>query len=235
MPAVSTMILNSLIMTGEKSIGGTLDAAERAYYLSRLNSMLDSWSNERMMVYAVSQTSFALTASQGAYTIGNGGDFNMPRPIRIVDPCFIRDSNAYDVPLHLIDVVAYGNIRLKSVDNTWPQYLYYDYGYSATSTGTIYFYPEPGSGLSTHINTLNPLQTFSTVTVNLQLPQGYQRAIETNFAVETAPGFVTLDKEVLKLARESKATLKGQNAPQLVSRLDYGVGGGMRTNILTGP
>jgi hypothetical protein len=229
------MILKSLIMTGEKSIGDTLDANERDYYLSRLNSMLDSWSNERLMIYAISQTSFALTNSQGSYTIGNGGDFNMTRPIGLVDPCFIRDGNGHDTPLTMIDARAYGGLGLKETDGTYPEFIYYDNGFSGTSTATIKFYPEPGTGLSTYISFLSALQTFSTVSMNLLLPPGYQRAIETNFAVESAPGFVTLDKEVIKIARESKATLKSKNAQSPVMRLDYGISGYGRSNILKGP
>src|SRR3990167_1036896 len=107
MPAVSTLIINSLILTGEKTIQvSSLTAAEGGFHLSRINSMLDSWSNERLMIHTVSVTSFGLTASQGSYTIGNGGDFNMIRPTRIVDPCWIRDSDGNDSKLTLIDAQA---------------------------------------------------------------------------------------------------------------------------------
>ena len=237
MPSVSTMILNALIITGEKTIEvSSLTTGEQNYYLSRLNSMMDSWSNERMMIHSVQQTSFALTNSQGSYSIGSGGDFNMTRPTRIVDPCFIRDSNNFDIPLEIINVEAYGRIVLKTLDGTWPQYLYYDRGYSTTSTGRVYFWPEPGAGLSTFINTLQPLQNFSTVSVTLQLPPGYQDAIESNFAMRVAPGFVTLDPLVIKHAMDSKKAIKSQNAFDPVLRLDYGLADvGARTNILTGP
>ena len=232
MPSVSTMILNALTMTGEKAIGDSLDSAEQGYYLSRMNSMLDSWSLERMMIYSLSQTSFALTASQGLYTIGSGGNFNMTRPNKIVDPCFIRDSDGFDQPLQLLNAQSYGRIVDKTADGSWPIYLFYDFGYSATSTASIRLWPEPDSGLTLFINTLQPLQNFSSMSVSVQLPPGYQRAIETNFGVETAPGFVTLDKEIIKIAKDSKAIIKGQNATSPIMRLEYGV---PPSNILTGP
>ena len=227
------MMLNALVMTGEKSIGDTFaDTTESGYYLSRLNSLMDSWSNEAMMIYSLSQTSFALTNSVGEYSIGSGATFDMTRPTEIVSPCFIRDSSNYDSPLQIINAEAYGRIVLKSTDGTYPQVLYYDSGYSATSTATIRLWPEPQASLTLFINTLQPLQTFSTVSVNVQLPPGYQRAIETNFAIEVAPGFVTLDKEILKIAKDSKAAIKGTNATAPVLRLVYV---GPRSNILTGP
>ena len=190
MPAISTMILNALTMTGEKVLGATLDTDEQRYFLSRLNSMIDSWTNERMMIFTLSQTSFALTASQGSYSIGNGANFNMTRPTRLVDPCFIRDADGFDSALEIIDMQAYGNISLKTSDGAYPSLIAYDYGFSGTSTGTLYFWPEPAAGLSSFINTLQPLTNFSTVSQNLLLPPGYQDAIEHNFAVRASPGFI---------------------------------------------
>lgn len=235
MTAVSTMILNSLVMTGEKSIGSSLDSNEQPYYLSRLNSMMDSWSNERLFMYSLQQTSFPLTTSDGTYSIGPGGDFNMTRPTRIVDPCFIRDTDSTDTPLELIDADTYGRIIDKTMGDVTPCYLFYDYAYSATSTATIKLYPLPDAGLTLFINTLQPLQTFSTVSVNLQLPPGYQRAIETNFAIEIAPGFISVSPEVAKIAKESKAAIKTTNLTAPILKLDYGVASGMMSNILTGP
>ena len=235
MTAVSTLILNALIMTGEKAIGDSLDTNEQRYYQSRLNSMMDSWSNERMAIPFLSQTSFALTTGTGSYTIGVGATFNMTRPTKIVDPCFIRDTDNYDSPLQVINMEAYGRIVLKTADGSYPTFLAYDYGYSATSTATIYLWPEPSPALTLYINTLQTLSNFSTMTQNLQLPPGYQRAIETNFAIESAPGFIPISKELAKIAQESKAAIKTLNAPTPTSRLDYGLVGAGRSNILTGP
>ena len=236
MPSVSTMILNSLIMTGEKSIQvSSLTVAEQDYHLSRMNSMMDSWSQERMMVFQISQTSFALTASQGSYTIGNGGDFNMTRPTKLVDPCFIRDADGNDSPLTILDAQAYGRIVDKDADGTYPVYIFYDSGYSVTSTATIRFWPEPSSALSTFINTLQPLQTFGAVSSVLILPPGYQDAIESNYAVRSAMGVVNVSQDLKDMARQTKAAVKTLNAPAPVMRLDYGVSGGSQSNILTGP
>lgn len=230
------MILNSLVMTGEKVLGDTLDTNEQRYFLSRLNSMIDSWSNERLMIFALSQTSFALTASTETYSIGNGGAFNMTRPTRVVDPCFIRDSDSFDSPLQIIDAQAYGRIPLKTTGgNSYPSLLFYDYGFSATSTATIRLYPTPTSGLTLYLNTLQPLTGFSTVSQNLLLPPGYQDAIESNFAVRAALGIRPVSPDVMRVARETKAAIKTTNLTAPVSRLDYGVGGAMRSNILTGP
>jgi hypothetical protein len=235
MAVVSTLIINALVLTGEKSIqASTLTTGETNYHLSRLNSMMDSWSNERLMIHQLNQTSFALTASQGSYTIGSGGNFNMTRPTKIVDPCFIRDTDDTDTELQLINAQAYGRLPDKTLDGTYPQYLFYDYGYSATSTGTVYLYPEPQAGLTLFINTYQPLQSFSTVSVTLLLPPGYQDAIELNYAVRSALGVAPVPPELERAAMKAKAAIKSQNLPAPISRLDY-FGLGWRGDILSGP
>ena len=212
-----------------------MTANEQTECLAEINSMLDSWSNERLMIFTLNQTSFALTASDGTYSIGNGGDFNMTRPIRIVDPCFTRDSDNTDIPLNLIDADTYGRIIDKTAGDETPAYLFYNAGFSNTSTGTIRLYPLPDSGLTLFINTLQPLTAFSTMTHTLLMPPGYQRAIEYNYAVETSGGFTNVDPQVAMIARQSKAAIKGTNLPAPISKLDYGVGAGMWSNIITGP
>lgn len=235
MPAVSTMILRSLRLTGEKRRGETLTSNEQTECLSELNAMLDSWANERLMIHTISQTSFALTASDGTYTIGVGGDFNMTRPTKLVNPCFTRDSDDTDIPLNIIDADTYGRILDKTLGDLTPQYIFYDYGYSSTSTATIRLYPLPQSGLTLYINTLQPFTNFSTMSHSLSLPPGYQRAIEYNYAIEAAGGLTEVDPTVAMNARQAKAVIKRLNAPLTPMSLDHGVGGGLQTSIITGP
>ena len=235
MPVVSTMILRSLRLIGEKIRGDTLTSNEQTECLAEMNSMLDSWANERLMIHTLFQSSFALTASQGTYTIGTGGDFNMVRPTKLVNPCFTRDTDNTDIPLNIIDEDTYGRIVDKTLGDTTPSYIFYDYGYSATSTATIRLYPLPDSGLTLFINTLQPFTQFSTMTHPISLPPGYQRAIEYNYAIEAAGGLTEVDPSVAMNARQAKAVIKRLNAPLTPMTLDHGIGGGMRTNILTGP
>ena len=236
MPSVSTLILNALTMTGEKSLDiSTFTQNETSYHLSRLNSMMDSWANERLLVPYLSQTSFPLTASTVSYSIGVNGTFNMVRPTKIVDPCFIRDSQNIDSELQLINMETYGRVVQKNTGGSYPSYLAYDQGYSGTSTATVFLWPGPVAGLTLFLNTLQPLQNFSTVTVTLQLPPGYQDAIEANYAVRSAIGVIPVSNDLKEMARTTKANIKTQNLSAPISRLDYGVGGGLRSSIITGP
>lgn len=235
MPAVSTMMLRSMRMIGEKSRGDTLDANEQVECLAELNSMLDSWGIDRLMCYQLLQESFPLSANVVSYTIGPGATFSTARPTKIVDPCFVRDASNLDSGLTLINAEAYGSIVQKSAGTTYPTWLFYDYGFDSSGFGTIKVYPAPISNLTLYINSMKPLQSFSNVSTAMLLPPGYQLAIEANFAIHLAAGLTPVSDEVKMIAKTSKAAIKNINLPVTVATLDSGIVRGRRMNIITGP
>lgn len=233
MATPSTMILRALRLIGEKTVGGTLSTDEQTAYLADLNTMIESWSLERLMVYQLLQESFALVAGTASYTIGSGGTFNTARPNALADPCFTRDTTNYDRPLTLVDAQTYGRIALKGTGNTYPSYLFYDHAWTA-GLGSITLYPLPSAGLTLYINSWKQLQSFAAIGTTLSLPPGYQRAIEFNLAVELAGGFTNVSVEVAKIARESKAVIKQVNDPNNILLMPLGVARRRRWNINTG-
>lgn len=232
--AVSTMIVNSLIANGEKRIGDTLTAVEQTYYLGKLNSMVESWSLNRSLCYQILQENFALTVSTGTYSIGTGATFNTARPNKIIS-AFVRDSANADSNVKVIPYDAYDSITLKSVAASYPRYLYYDQGYDSSGFGTIKISPFPIAGLTLYFDSAKQLQSFASVSTALLMPPGYQRAIESNFTIETAPGLKSVQPEVIRIARESKAALIGNNVTDPISRLDVGMVGYRASSIIEGP
>jgi hypothetical protein len=234
MATASSMILHSLRLLGEKPVGGTLTNNEQVDYLADLNSMLESWSLDGLLIYQLLQESLALTVSVGSYTIGTGGAFNTTRPNKIVDPCFTRDASSIDREIRIVDAPTYGRIGNKTLDGGYPRYMFYDSAWSA-GLGTINLYPEPIAGLTLYINSWKQLQSFSSISTTLSLPPGYQRAIEYNFAIEAAGGFISVPPEVAKVALESKAAIERVNSKPPVLRMDVGiVAGHGRYDIRTG-
>lgn len=231
MPAVSTMMLTSLVAIGEKTIDGTFTSSEQTFYLNKMNSMLDSWSVDRTLVYAGLMENFSLTTSTASYTIGSGGVFNTARPNEITN-AFIRDASNYDTELEVISQDSYDAIKVKTVGTSYPQVLFYDPAYPL---GTIYLYPTPAANLTLYIRSWKQLQSFASVTTALALPPGYQRAIESNFAIECAPGLTSVSPELAKIAKESLAAIRSLNLPDTVSRFEAAVSGVGRGNVITGP
>lgn len=215
------------------SAGYVLNANEVSDFLPVLNSMLQSWSLERLMTYQILQESFALTAGDGIYTIGSGGDFNTARPNKIVK-AFTRDSSSLDFPIEkLLDYSAYDSIILKTTGNTYPQYLFNDY---ANPLSTLRLYPEPIAGLTLYIDSWKQLQQFATIEADLALPPGYQSAIEWNLCLELADEYARDPTANMKRnATNYKANIKKINSPMATLRIDPALVTSRNANIIAGP
>jgi hypothetical protein len=231
----STMILKALRLLGEKGPGDTLTTAEQTDYLYDLNSMMDSWQTERLLVYQILTSTFSLSSGVSSYTIGSGGTFNIVRPLKI-EGALVRNANYADSGVEIVGPDAWRRIVIKTNNgNSYPEYLYYDNA-DAAGLGTVYLYPQPQAGLTLVLDTWQVLQAFSTVSTTLTLPPGYQRAIEYNFAIEVAGGSYQPSDATVKIARESKANIKKLNVPDMSMTLPVGlIQAPRRSRIFAGP
>lgn len=196
----------------------TPSAATAAAALGRLNRMLDSWRNNKTIVYHILEQQFTFTANEESYTIGSGGDFDGERPLELMQPCYVRE-NGYDYPLKILEKEAYGRISNKdSVFTNYPRYVYYDPQYPL---GVLKFYPAPNTTNTVFLNSPAQLQSFSALTTNVALPPGYEDAIVYNLAIRSAAkkGF-TINPLTAQLAAEALAMVKATNIKPLISRLD---------------
>lgn len=228
------MIVNALIANGEKVIGDTLSANEQTFYLGKLNAMVESWSLDTRMCYQVLQENFALTASTGAYTIGSGAAFNTARPTKVLK-AFVRDTASSDSGITVVPYDSFDSIVQKNVAGSYPRWMYYDQGFDASGFATINLYPRPQGGLTLYIDSAKQLQSFASVSTTLLMPPGYQRAIESNFTIETSPGLKSVQPEVVKIAKESKALVMGVNLLDPISHLDSGIVRRSTGSIIQGP
>lgn len=230
MTTASLMIVRALCMTGEKQPGAVLTPAEKIAHLETLNSMLESWSLERLLCYQVLQESFALTGGTYAYTIGVGGAFNTARPNKILE-AFVRDGSGYNYPVSLITPEIWNTLQVNLIANTYPSCLYYESAFTG-GLATINLYPKPDAGLTLFIDSLKQIQQFPSVDTVVVLPPGYQRAIESNLCIELAAGQIGVSNEAIRIAREAKAAIRKINMPALIMQPEFGGGG--RSSIFTG-
>lgn len=221
-------------MIGEKARGATLDTNEQAETLTEFNSFIDSLAIERLYAYSIQQDSKALSASTSTLTIGTNGSFAVNRPVRLADPCFVRDANGFDTPLEIISMETYGRLVDKDAGFTVPDRIAYDYGFSATSTGTLYLYPSPSASLTLFINSWTQIGQVSSQSVDLALPPGYRLFLESNFAVHLAAGLTPVSQETADIARKSRAMLKSNNAPAPVMTVMDLPSASRHGNIFTG-
>ena len=210
--------------------GQALQDDEAQDGLTALNNLLGSWSVEGGLVFTESKDTFPLTGAV-SYSIGTGADFNMDKPYDIT-ACYVRQGTT-DYPLNMIDEVQYSEISTKATGGL-PSMYYYDNNFP---TANIYFYTVPDSSYTATIYSVKPLEKFTSLTDDISLPNGYERALVLNLAIEIAPNF---EKEpsitVSKLALEAKDNVFAYNTrnSSITSTIDGSLIQNNGFNIYTG-
>lgn len=232
MATAQTIIDRALRLIGAIASGESPTTAESNDGLTALNAMISSWQTEKLNVYAFVDTAFTLVATDASYTVGPSGNFNLtPRPPKI-EQVYVR-ANSIDYPVELIDYAKWNSIPDKTSDSDIPIYAYYE---PTLTTGTLQLWPVPNAAYSLHIVTWTTLAELAALATSISLPQGYERALAYNLAIEVASEY---EKEaspsVQSIAMESKAAIKrANNRPMLMNNeLGYLIGG-QRSNIFSG-
>ncbi len=231
MATAQTLIDRALRLIGAIASGESPTTAESNDGLVALNAMISSWQTEKLNVFAFVDTAFTLVASDGSYTVGPAGNFALtPRPSKI-ESCFVRVSDI-DYPVELIDRDRWFGIPDKTSTSDIPMYAYYE---PSLTTGTLLVWPVPNAASSLHIITWTTLSELAALSTTVTLPQGYERALAYNLAIEVASEYEKpVAASVASIAVESKAAIKRANIrPMLaVPDLVYAVSG-QRSNIIS--
>lgn len=208
-----TLVTNALLDLGVIAEGETPTASQAVGGLRKLNNMIDAWNIENLMVYGSTQNVFPLVSNDGVYTLGTGGDFNIPRPDNIIS-AYVRDSSLpaaqiYDFPLYIYNTQEYADVRLKGLTTALPQGVYFDDSFPLIN---VYVYPVPSTAqYSLVIWTPGILPTLTLDTV-ISLAPGYKRALESNLVIELAASYERQPPQtVISIAQSSKADLKTKN------------------------
>ena len=225
------MITDALQGIGVYAPGEPLRDSDLTTCMRRLNAMIDEWSNESLLCYTILEQSGVLIPGQWQYTIGAGGNFNMTRPLRIIESpgsCYIMDSNGNRYNLEVVPRNRWNLIgNIAQVTANFPNTLFYDPQYPL---GVINVYPIPNVGWTLYFDSYLQLVEFANATTVLSLPPGYEKAIEDNLRVEFWPYFkpdnVPVPATTLAVAQRSKSAVKRTNSretlanydPELVSR-----------------
>ena len=164
-------------------------------------------------MYALTDSAFTSTGAV-SYTVGTGGNFNIPRPDKL-ESVFARyvptGSTPVDYDIEIIEAREdYNRIPLKQL-GTFPQVAFYDAQYPL---GNLYVWPVPQTGLfELHITTKTVLSSFSSLTATMSLPPEYQEAIIYNLAGRLRPAYgLPPDPSITAIANASLATIRAANA-----------------------
>jgi hypothetical protein len=227
--ALSTIIYNAFrianILKGPQYQPSPDDVTEA---ILALDSLLNQWSTERLMIYSINRVVENLVSGQSVYTIGPGSTTNwtMPWPPRIDRASVILESNQpqpLELAMQMLTVEEWQHVPIKNVPSNFPLWAYYD---RAFPIGNFNVYPVPQETNQVALYLWQLLPCFSTALGGssfLVLPLGYQRCIEHNLAVELYaryPAESVVSQIVLAEARASKAAVKSINATPVVSACD---------------
>ena len=235
MPTARDLCTNSALKLGALEDGESLGATETTDCLNVLNSMLDYWAINKLLVYQIVQSQYTWPGATVSRTIGSGGNFNTARPSRIEDGTFFRDSSNIDYQVEIIrNREVYDRIVSKTDQSSFPSALFYDPAYPL---GILKVYPIPSSSLTLFLNTWQVLQSFALLTTDLALPPGYQWMIEHNLAVHLEPIFSLPCPDSVKTeAKASKATIERLNNLPIYAETEVAgvlTGRGRDSNILS--
>ncbi len=213
MTTPAQLIALALVDAGIYGQGQTASAEDTNNAFTRLNWMISEWARKRWLVYHLIDVSFTTTGAV-SYTVGNGGDFNTPRPDKI-ESAFARQlipnsSTPIDYPLEIIQSREdYNRIRMKNL-GSWPSLVFYDSDYPL---GNLFVWPVPNSGqFSVHISVKQPLAQFATLVEDIAFPPEYEAAIFYNLVIRLQAAFkVPPDPIVVALAKDGLNVLRGSN------------------------
>lgn len=215
---------------GVLSIGETLSAADASAGLRALNRLIDQWAAERLTIHAITRTTFTITASDGQYSVGSGGDVNVARPVFIDRVSFIDTSTDPDTeyPLRHLTDAEYAAITLKADTSTFPDGWYYNPTYPL---GTLYLFSVPTSStLEGAIYAPAAVSELAALTTAISLPPGYRRMLVKNLAVEIAPSYgKPADGALVRAAAEALAVVKRSNLRPVELQVEAGALGHGRT------
>jgi len=197
---------------------------ESAYQdnLRSLNQMLDSWSTERLAVFATQDQVLTWPSSTISRTLGPTGQLVGVRPIQLDDATYFRDASTnVSYGIKLINQAQYNGIAVKTVTSTYPQVLFVNMTYPDVE---LYVYPVPSRALEFHFISVEELTQATTLATEITFPPGYLRAFRYNLAYELAPEFgVEPTPQVQRIAMASKRDLKRINNPEDVLSMPYSI------------
>lgn len=102
--------------------------------------MLDEWNTQDTMIPYITTFTFPVNSQQREYTIGPGGDFDIPRPLDLLIASWINEAGT-EFPIKMVGYQVYteGN-SAKDVTVTRPYQLWYNPTYP-TATITLNAFP----------------------------------------------------------------------------------------------
>lgn len=205
--------------SGAFGTGQTPNGQDVADCKFRLNLLIGNWQAKRWISYRLVDTAFQCDGSLN-YTVGPGGDFNIPRPAQ-VKAAYVRQLQpaspySVDFPLAIIQSREdYSMIALKNLQAGPSQYLFFD---PDIPLGYAYPWPLSGTQYELHLITQQPLSYVNTLADDLAFPDSYQSALYYNLMLSTRNAYdLPVRPFDVQMARSTLNAIRLENGNQMPS------------------
>lgn len=219
------LIKGSLRLINAIGTGETPSAEEQSDGMSALNALLASMSIEGLVVFARVRELLTLVPNTASYTMGEGGTFDTPKPIEIVSAALEEQSSTpkAEIPLKLFTPREWAEVAQKSLTSTLPSGVYAERG---GQFWTITLWPVPTVANKLVTYSKKNLLEVTNPSTEIHLPEGYERMIRSNLALELAPEYgKDPSARLIEMAWESKANVKRANEKIETLRCDPAIPG----------
>lgn len=241
MPSAQSYITRALRLIMVLGAGETPDAEQLQDGFETLNDMIDGWAADDLTIFDTEEVELNLTAADGEYTIGVGGDINRARPTDIYRASIIHAGNAaqpLELPISIIDELQWQAVPVKAVTSSLPMKLYIRYSFPLMR---LKVWPIPsvgGSARRLKLYVRTALTSFADYTTVYTFPPGYNRAIRYNLALDLCPEYEIAEPPsvVVGKAAEYLADIRRKNIRPTIIVPDSprSTNGAGRFNIYTG-
>jgi len=201
----------------------TVQAEDLAVATTILSQMLDGWQAERLYVFAIQRVLLVPATLKQTYTLGLGGDFNIPRPAKITRFGVVNLSNPIqplELPLDSLTEAQWAAIPVKNISSALPQRVWDDQQYPQRN---LNFWPVPDIQVNFTVYQWGALTVWPDYVTDVEFPPGYFEAIRYSLAIRLASSFGASAKVttlLIELAKTAIERIKRMNSPMIDLRCD---------------
>jgi hypothetical protein len=212
--AALDIITDALVACGSQSAGEPVSSDDAAAGLRILNQMMDMFNSQRLMIYTIQRLPFPMTAGKQTYSVGPGGDVNIPRPPKIEKYGIITSANPL-LPLELevadLTLDQWQHIPIKNVPAALSLGVWNDKGFPLM---LLNYWPLPNTTLQLVIYPWIALPTFPNLDQQFTFPPAYAEVIKYQLAFRCGiefPGEVERMPLIKYMADQGMDWLKSMN------------------------
>jgi len=191
-------------LCGELSPGQSFNTSDGVTILSRLNSIIDSWSIQELMAVASVNATITLIAATESYNLST-------RVARVVSASVTLPTVSDMVyPLEILNAKAYNEIQDKYAQSVKPAAIFYDGGFA---TGAIHVLPIPLAAGTISYTAWAAQTQFASLATSVTLYPGYEEALTAELAVRLCPVYMREpSQELLDMRKRSMDEVRTLNA-----------------------